>query len=60
MKKLIRYSTAALTLLVPFSLYAHGGHMADQGWHGLMHAEHIMMLAGVAVLVGLFVYSQKR
>ena len=60
MKKLIRYSAAALTLLAPLSVYAHGGHMADQGWHGLMHAEHIMILAGVAVLAGLFLLSHKR
>ena len=48
MKKLIRYSAAALTLLAPLSVYAHGGHLAEQGWHGLLHVEHIMMLVGVA------------
>jgi len=60
MKKLIRYSAAALTLLAPLSVYAHGGHMADSGWHGLLHVEHIMILVGVAVLAGLFLLSRKR
>ena len=60
MKKLIRYSATALAVLSPLSVYAHGGHLVDQGWHGLLHAEHIIMLAGVAALVGLFLYSRKR
>jgi len=60
MKKLLHYSAAALTLLAPLSVYAHDGHMADSGWHGLLHAEHIMMLAGVAALVGLLIHSHKR
>jgi dipeptidyl aminopeptidase/acylaminoacyl peptidase len=60
MKKLIRYTAAALTLLAPLSVYAHGGHMADSGWHGLLHVEHVMMLAGVAVLAGLFLLGRKR
>ena len=60
MKKFIQNSAVALMLLSPFSVYAHGGHMADQGWHGLLHIEHIMVLAAVAVLAGLLLHSRKR
>ena len=59
MKKLIHYSATALTLLAPVSVYAHGGHLADQGWHAMLHVEHIMMLVGVAALVGLLLRSHK-
>ena len=60
MKKLIHYSAAALALLSPLSVYAHAGHMVDQGWHGLMHVEHIMVLVGIAAIAGLVLHSRKR
>jgi len=60
MKKLVHYSVAALALLSPLTVYAHAGHVADQGWHGLLHIEHIMLLAGIAVLAALLLHSRKR
>ena len=60
MKKLIRNTATALALLAPLSVYAHAGHVADQGWHGLLHVEHIIMLLGIAAVVGLFLHSHKR
>ena len=60
MKKLVHYSAVALALLSPLTVYAHAGHVADQGWHGLLHIEHIMLLAGIAVLAALLLHSRKR
>ena len=60
MRKLIHYSAAALALLSPFSVYAHDGHITDQGWHGLLHIEHIMVLVGIAALAGLVLHNRKR
>ena len=60
MKKLVHYSAAGLALLSPLSVYAHAGHVADQGWHGLLHIEHIMLLAGIAALAGLLLHNRKR
>jgi len=60
MKKLVHYSVAALALLSPLTVYAHAGHVADQGWHGLLHIEHIMLLAGIAALAALLLHSRKR
>ena len=50
-KKLKRLTAAALTTsLASPVVVAHTGHSADPALHGLLHSEHIIVLAAVATI----------
>ncbi len=57
MKKLLLSKLSPLTILLLFSTSAlpHTGHLPNESAHGFLHAEHIIML----VAVGLVVYLVK-
>ena len=61
MKKLL-ISTLSLTLLllVSTSAIAHTGHLSNESVHGLLHVEHIIMLAAAGLIIYLIKVSSNK
>ena len=61
MKKLL-ISTLSLTLLllVSTSAMSHTGHLSNESVHGLLHVEHIIMLAATGLIIYLIKVSSNK
>ena len=61
-KRLITKRSLSLlaALVSPSAVLAHTGHTANESMHGLLHAEHIIVLAAAAsVAFAVFTFRKK-
>jgi len=56
MKKIL----TPLLALTSTSALAHSGHMHGDGFHGLLHVEHISLLIAIALVAGFYYLVQKK
>ena len=59
-KLLISTLTLTLLLLVSTSAMAHTGHLSNESVHGLLHVEHIIMLAAAGLIIYLIKVSSNK
>ena len=61
MKKLLTSKLSlTLLLLVSTSVMAHTGHLSNESVHGLLHVEHIIMLAAAGLIIYLIKVSSNK
>ena len=59
-KLLISTLTLTLLLLVSTSAMAHTGHLSNESVHGLLHVEHIIMVAAAGLIIYLIKVSSNK
>ncbi len=59
-KLLISKLSLTLLLLVSTSAMAHTGHLSNESVHGLLHVEHIIMLAAAGLIIYLIKVSSNK
>lgn len=59
-KLLISKLSLTILLLVSTSAMAHTGHFSNESVHGLLHVEHIIMLAAAGLIIYLIKASSNK